>query len=219
MTRNCFPEMSEWSLGCRGRGWSRPQRRYGVGRLFLSLMSIHAAASALALRGSSALECPREGSAEPSPWPECNCTVWPKQGERPAGGLLMDLPPPCTGNTLTNCILRAFSLQALGSASHRLRTNSFVQFIVRLLPLEMQRGGNKKGFKLPISANLSHKWRFCRPKSDTQETSPAAAELDCAWTHRRVELWMKSQGLKLNRRDVAQLGSLSVSLHPAFFQL
>lgn len=52
-----------------------------MGRLFLSLMSIHAAASALALRGSSALECPREGSAEPSPWPECNCTVWPKRGE------------------------------------------------------------------------------------------------------------------------------------------
>lgn len=52
-----------------------------MGRLFPSLMSNHAVAAALALGGSSALECPHEGSAELSPRTEHNCTVQPKQGE------------------------------------------------------------------------------------------------------------------------------------------
>lgn len=84
MTRNYFPEVPEWSSGCWGRGWSRPQRMCGAGKPFPSLAWNRAAASALALGGSSALECPREGSAEPSPRPEHNCTVRPKRGE--AGG-------------------------------------------------------------------------------------------------------------------------------------
>lgn len=35
-----------------------------------------------------------------------------------------------------------------------------MQFIVRLLPLEMRKGGNEKSLKLPISANLSYNGVF-----------------------------------------------------------
>lgn len=102
-----LPEMSEWSLGCWGRGWSRPQRMHSVGRLFPFLVLDHAAASAQALTASSAVECPYEGSTEP-PWPEHNCTVQPKQGEASRRSAYGFVPSLCWEHACKLCSLSLF---------------------------------------------------------------------------------------------------------------
>lgn len=190
-----------------------------MGRLFPSLALNHTAASALALRRSSALECPHKGPAEPSPRTEHNHAAWPKQGE--ASGRSAYGFAPSLGWEHT-CKLYSLSLFIAGSWIGIPQAEAKLLCAIPLCSCFPWRGKGgklkKKSLKLPISANLSYNGRFCRPKSDPPREG-AAAEPANARSCRRVNLWMSSQRLKLNRRNMAQLGSLPASLHPAFFQL
>lgn len=171
-----------------------------VWRLFPSLVLCSPDGSALAPSGSSALECPQEGCAEPLP----SLSTTAQCSYSRSGGCLPWLSPLPLWGTLLSCIVRAFS--SLGSTSHRLRPSSFVWLIIQLLPLQSRRWGIKTDSSsqyLQISITMEVLWARKWPPREQPCGSRA-----CAWSCRGVKLQMSSQRLKLNRRDVAELGSL-----------
>lgn len=173
-----------------------------MGRFFPSLLSNHAAASPLALRGSSALECPHQGSAEPSPRPQHSCTVQSKPGEarwRSADGFA---PSPCWGHA---CKLYSSSLFIAGSWIHVPQAEAKLLCAVHCTAASPgeAKGGNKKKVLSSQYLQISYNGGFVGLKATAEGG---------------VKLWMSSQRLKLNRRNVAQQGSLPASLRPAFFQ-
>ena len=152
-----------WPLGCWGRGWSRPQRMRGAGRPFPSLVLKHAAASALAPRRSSALECPREGSAEPSPWTGHSCAVrtghscavqpkWEEASKRSAYGFA---PSLCQEHS---CMLYSSILFIAGSWVRVPQAEAKLLRAVHRTAASLgeAKRGDKASFKLPVSANLSN---------------------------------------------------------------
>lgn len=90
--------------GLLGQGMEQTSMDCELCELFPSLVLCCPGASALALRGSSALECPQEGPAEPLL--SLSTTAQSSYSrERPGGCLPWLSPPPSVGNTLLSCFL------------------------------------------------------------------------------------------------------------------
>lgn len=176
-------------------------------RLFPSLVLCCPDASALAPRGSSALECPQEGSAEPL----LSLSITAQSSyssERPRGACHASAPSLCGEHTFK---LHYLNLFIAGSRIHIPQAEAELLCAIHCTaasPAESE-VGNKNSFQLPISANLNYNGGFVGQKVAPEGTAlcmklqegQAADEL----TEVKGEMWLN--------------WGHSSSLCPAFFQL